>query len=271
MSLSRSSTAMSNGGMGTTPDPGDDTHAPEVTARHAADGAAGHCTGRNEAALHSADSGRRRRQALLALMGVVLPLLVFALLAYWQRERGAPSFDLPVMQAVHAWVGPHTNGAVLWISHLGYSHGVVPFGLVFVIVLLARRRWREGLYVLLALGGALWLNGLLKAAFARPRPDLWEPLWRYSGYSFPSGHAAATAALTMVLALLAWRTRWRVAVLGLMVPFTLLVGISRPYMGVHYPSDVLAGWAFGCAWAAGCYLVAFHRYPPWHYGAQASG
>lgn len=256
--------------MGIAPDPGDEKDTPRGTARPAADGR-GCQAGRVVIALQSPDSDRRRRKAVLALTGVLLPLLVFALLALWQRESGPLSFDLPAMQAVHAWGGSQTDGAVLWISHLGYSHGVVPFGLILGVVLLARRRWREGLYVLLALGGALWLNSLLKTLFARPRPDLWEPLWRYSGYSFPSGHAAATATLTMVLALLVWRTRWRVPVLGLMLPFTLLVGISRPYMGVHYPSDVLAGWAFGCAWAAGCYLAMFQRRPPWHRGAAASG
>lgn len=193
----------------------------------------------------------------------MLPLCVFVALLIWQEGEALRPLDLAVMQALHAGAGPRMDAAMLWISHLGYSHGVVPFDIVFVTALLVRRHWREGLYALGALGGALWLNGVLKAGIARARPDVWEPLWRYSGYSFPSGHAMATATLTVVLALLAWRTRWRVPVLALMVPFTLLVGVSRPYLGVHYPSDVLAGWAFGCGWAVACYLVAFHRRPPW--------
>lgn len=214
--------------------------------------------------MHSSNPTRRRRRVLLAVMGLLVPLCIFAALALW-GIRGEPlRFDVGAMHVLRAWAEPHRDAAILWVSHLGYSHGVVPFDLLLVIALLLRRRWREGAFALVALGGSLWLNGQLKALFGRPRPDLWEPLWRYSGYSFPSGHAAATASLTLVLALLAWRTRWRVPVLVLMVPFTLLVGVSRPYMGVHYPSDVLAGWAFGCAWAVSCYLVAFHRHDPWH-------
>lgn len=200
---------------------------------------------------------------MLLLMGLLAPLGIIAALALWVI-RGEPlGLDVAAMHVVHAWAGPHMDTAILWVSHLGYSHGVVPFDILLVIALLLRRHWREGAFASVALGGSLWLNGELKMLFARPRPDLWEPLWRYSGYSFPSGHAAATASLTLVLALLAWRTRWRVPVLVFMVPFTLLVGVSRPYMGVHYPSDVLAGWAFGCAWAVACYLVAFHRQEPW--------
>jgi undecaprenyl-diphosphatase len=206
---------------------------------------------------------------MLLVLGLLVPLGIFAALALC-AIRGEPLFlDVAAMNVVHAWAGPHLDTAILWVSHLGYSRGVMPFSMLLVIALLLRRHWREGAFSLAALGGSLWLNGQLKALFVRPRPDLWEPLWPYSGYSFPSGHAAATASLTLVLALLAWRTRWRVPVLVFMVPFTLLVGVSRSYLGVHYPSDVLAGWAFGGAWAVSCYLVAFRRQDPWQ-GMAAS-
>lgn len=209
------------------------------------------------------DPDRRRRRNVLLVLGVLGPVCVLFLLAASLHWTAWHALDVAAMNAVHGWAGPRTDRAILWISHLGYSHGVVPFDILFVTALLLRRHWREGLYALVGLGGSLWLNTLLKAAFARARPDVWEPMWRYSGYSFPSGHAMATATLCTVLALLAWRTRWRLPVLALMVPFTVLVGVSRPYMGVHYPSDVLAGWAVGSGWAVACYLAAFHRRPPW--------
>jgi undecaprenyl-diphosphatase len=73
----------------------------------------------------------------------------------------------------------------------------------------------------------------------------------------------ATMTLAWVLGLLAWRTRWRWPVLALMSAFTLLVGLSRLYMGVHFPSDVLAGWAAGAVWAVACFFAVFgrHRHP----------
>jgi len=209
------------------------------------------------------DLARRQRRLILLLIGLLLPLGAFASLAVGANAVDRFAFDIPGMQLTHSWAGPVMDRAFLWISHLGFSHGVVPFDILFTLVLLVRRRWREGLYALVALGGSIWLNGLLKDAFARPRPDLWEPMLHYPGYSFPSGHAMATMTLTWVLGLLAWRTRWRWPVLAFMVVFTLLVGISRSYMGVHYPSDVLAGWAIGAVWPAACYLVAFRHRHPW--------
>ena len=197
------------------------------------------------------------------LIGLLLPLAAFASLAVSLDVAERFPFDVPAMQWTHAWAGPAMDRAFLWISHLGFSHGVVPFDILFTLALLVRRRWREGVYAFVALGGSMWLNGLLKDTFARPRPDLWEPLFRYSGYSFPSGHAMATMTLTCVLGLLAWRTRWRWPVLAVATAFTALVGVSRLYVGVHYPSDVIAGWAAGAAWPAACYLVAFHHRWPW--------
>jgi undecaprenyl-diphosphatase len=197
------------------------------------------------------------------LSGLLLPLGAFASLAVSLNGVERFSFDVPAMQLTHSWAGPAMDRVFLWISHLGFSHGVVPFDILLTLTLLVRRRWREGVYAFVALSGSIWLNGLLKDAFARPRPDLWEPMLHYSGYSFPSGHAMATMTLTWVLGLLAWRTRWRWPVLAFMAAFTVLVGISRPYMGVHYPSDVLAGWAIGAVWPAACYLIAFHHRHPW--------
>ncbi|GAB3354974.1 phosphatase PAP2 family protein [Lysobacter tyrosinilyticus] len=209
------------------------------------------------------DSARRRRRLTLLLIGLLLPLAAFASLAVSVDASARFSFDIPAMQWTHSWAGPVMDRAFLWISHLGFSHGVVPFDILLTLTLLVRRRWREGLFAFVALGGSIWLNGVLKDAFARPRPDLWEPMLHYPGYSFPSGHAMATMTLTWVLGLLAWRTRWRWPVLAFMSVFTALVGVSRLYMGVHYPSDVLAGWAVGAVWPAACYLVAFHHRHPW--------
>lgn len=209
------------------------------------------------------DRMRRRRRLILLVIGLVLPLGAFASLAASLDAADRFPFDAPGMQLVHSWTGPVMDRVFLWISHLGFSHGVVPFDILFTLVLLLRRHRREGLYAFISLGGSIWLNGLLKDTFARPRPELWEPLLRYSGYSFPSGHAMATMTLTWVLGLLCWRTRWRWPVLAFMAVFTVLVGISRPYMGVHYPSDVLAGWAIGAVWPAACYLVAFRHRHPW--------
>jgi undecaprenyl-diphosphatase len=110
-----------------------------------------------------------------------------------------------------------------------------------------------------AVGGQL-LSAVLKAVFARPRPDVVPHLTPAAFSSFPSGHSVSAAAVYLTLALLLARltdrTRLRLYVLSVAALVTLLVGFSRVYLGVHYPTDVLAGWAAGSAWAACCWLLA---------------
>src|SRR5690606_34414750 len=121
-------------------------------------------------------------------------------------------------------------------------------------------RWREAFLVFVAVGGGQVLSSLLKLGIDRPRPDLVSHLMHVQTLSFPSGHAMMSAVtyltLGALLAGMAPRMAIRAYVLSLAVLVTLLVGVSRIYLGVHWPSDVLAGWCAGFAWAMLCWLVA---------------
>ena len=97
-----------------------------------------------------------------------------------------------------------------------------------------------------------------KQLFARERPSLWASIAPEDNFSFPSGHAMGSMTLACVLVLLAWPTRWRWWVAGAMALFVPMVGLSRVYLGVHWASDVAAGWAAGAAWAVLVWMVA-HR------------
>jgi undecaprenyl-diphosphatase len=112
--------------------------------------------------------------------------------------------------------------------------------------------------------GAVLIHLLLKPAFGRLRPDLAFADHAAWGMSFPSGHASMSAIVFLTLgALLAnTRSRWveRVFILATASIATFLVGLSRVALGVHWATDVLAGWALGAAWAIGWLLVA-HRVP----------
>ena len=120
---------------------------------------------------------------------------------------------------------------------------------------------REGLFARSRSRSAL--RTWAKQLFARERPSLWESIAPEATYSFPSGHAMGSMTLAAVLILLAWRTRWRWPVALLTGAFTVLVGLSRVYLGVHYPSDILAGWAAALAWTVGIYATVFHLRRPW--------
>lgn len=141
------------------------------------------------------------------------------------------------------------------------SHGVVTLLTLGVCAFLALDgKHRAALLVLLAIGGAMLLSPLLKEGFQRARPDLVPHGAYVYTKSFPSGHAmlAAAAYLSMgaLLARVQARRRLKALLLGFAVLLTLLVGFSRVYLGVHWPTDVLAGWTAGGVWALLCWLLA---------------
>jgi undecaprenyl-diphosphatase len=127
-----------------------------------------------------------------------------------------------------------------------------------VYLLLAKSR-AAALLVLVAVLGGLAINSLLKIQFARPRPDLFVPAAKVFTASFPSGHAAYSAITYMTLAVLLARTtrclRLRIYFVVVAVTLTFMIGVSRVYLGVHYPTDVLAGWCVGSAWALICWAI----------------
>lgn len=132
--------------------------------------------------------------------------------------------------------------------------------LVAIGYLLINRQRDAALLMLIAVAGGTMLSHVLKLGFERPRPDLVAHLVDVQTLSFPSGHAMLSAVTYLTLgALLARvqaRKRLKAYVLGVAVLLTLLIGLSRIYLGVHWPTDVLAGWAAGAAWALGCWVVA---------------
>lgn len=204
---------------------------------------------------------------LLAFAGLLLPLWAFAELADEIHEQEAIVFDVPVLQYAHGLSRASLDFLFATVSKLGYQWGVVPFDIALVLALTALRRFREASFAALALGGSGLLNIAAKQFFARERPSLWESIAPEHNYSFPSGHAMGSMTLAAVLVLLCWPTRWRWAVIALMVPFTLMVGFSRLYLGVHYPSDILAGWSVATAWVVAVYLLVYgSRLRPWRTG-----
>ena len=122
------------------------------------------------------------------------------------------------------------------------------------------RRYSAMLFLLGAVGSGWALSGLLKAAFDRPRPDLVPHLMRAYFSSFPSGHSMMSAVvygtLGTLLSSLVTKRRLKFYFLSLAALIAGSVGVSRVYLGVHYPTDVLAGWSAGLAWATLCWLVS---------------
>lgn len=158
-------------------------------------------------------------------------------------------FDHAVIQAVRA---PALQGILAplgIITELGSTWAITVIAAVTLLVGVAIGPWRHGLIGAVTIGLASIANSSMKLAIARERPELLEPIIVERGFSFPSGHSALGMVAYGVLAVLVSRSRLpldvRRAVISGLVVLIGLIGISRIWLGVHYPTDVLAGWAAG--------------------------
>jgi membrane-associated phospholipid phosphatase len=206
--------------------------------------------------------GKHGWRMMLWFVCLLLPLWGFASLVGEYHEKAAFPFDAPILNTLHHWATPTLDRFFILITRLGYIWAVVPLDVVLLVFLVLRRRFRDGLFFGIAVIGSAILNIAAKNYFARTRPDLWVSLMPETTYSFPSGHAMGSITLAFAMILLCWptRSRWLV-VFGALV-FVILVGISRVYLGVHYPSDILAGWTAAIAWTFGMYLLVDQKAPP---------
>ena len=211
---------------------------------------------------------RDRTELALLIGGIafLLLLVAFMKLASEVFEGETKAFDRQILLSLrdpsdlaHP-IGPRwLLSAALDITSLGSA---TVLGLTVVAVagfLLLQGLWRRALFVLAATLGGSFLNGALKQLFQRPRPDIVPHLREAMSLSFPSGHALQSAVVYLTLgALLMQIAQRRLTKLYCMTVATLatvLVGVSRIYLGVHYPTDVLAGWLIGLSWALLCWLV----------------
>ncbi|MCV3206690.1 phosphatase PAP2 family protein [Mesorhizobium sp. YC-39] len=155
---------------------------------------------------------------------------------------------------------PWLEGAMRDITSLGSSSVLVLITAAVIVYLLLIRQPGTALFIFVAVAGGQVLSSLLKVGVDRPRPELVSHLVNETSLSFPSGHAMLSAVTYLTLGSLAARflpdRTTKIFVLALAVLTTVLVGVSRVYLGVHWPSDVLAGWCAGFAWAMLCWLTA---------------
>lgn len=208
--------------------------------------------------------GRENLSALAVLLIVAAGGWAFVELADEVIEGETRAFDLWMLQLLRnpdgsplgpAWV----TEAIRDITAMGSAAVLSIITLIVAgFCLLIGNRGAMTAVLVAALGGQL-LSSLLKQVLQRPRPDVVPHLTEVNTLSFPSGHSmmAATVYLTLgvLLAQFVHRQRLKSYVVSIAIVLTVLVGFSRVYLGVHYPTDVLAGWTAGGAWALACGLV----------------
>lgn len=190
--------------------------------------------------------------ALIAVAGT----WAFAALAGHVSSGGTLPFD----DAVLTWFGQHRtktlSGVMLDITSLGTTSVVAMVVGVAALFLWLNQHKHSAILLLVSTAGGILLNNLLKLGFSRPRPDIIPWATTATFYSFPSGHAMSATVVYSTVAYLAGRLqrthRARLAVTVLAILVIAIICLSRLYLGVHYPSDVLAGIIVGLAWAGFC-------------------
>ena len=204
---------------------------------------------------------------LLAALGIVLSLTVFAKTAGEMLEGDLREFDDGVLRWVRSPDDPRVPIGPAWLVQAAIDvtalGGVTILALFLMIVvgyLALERRYDAIVLVVIATAGGGLLGEGLKWWFDRERPAIVPHLVNVGSASFPSGHSmiALVAYLTLgaLLARFVPRARSRTYCVTVALLLALLVGLSRVYLGVHHPTDVLAGWSLGLAWALLCWLVA---------------
>ena len=209
---------------------------------------------------------RPERQMLLGLALSAFALWVFIEVAEEMREGDSLKFDQWLLMALRSASDPATPFGPAWLREVMRDVTALGSTVLLLLVTLASigflalsKHRHAALLVAAAVFGGMLLSASLKAGFDRPRPDVVLHTMRVYSASFPSGHAMMSAVVYLTLGALFAATqqsiRLKLYILGLSAFLTVLVGVSRVYLGVHWPTDVLAGWALGASWAMACWSV----------------
>lgn len=216
---------------------------------------------------------RVRNRSLAELAPLAILALIAALIAGFGRIAGeivsgdTYRFDRELLLALRNPADladpigpPWLENVMRDITSLGGFTFVAITTLAVIGYLAMDGKRAAALFVLVATAGGIALSEMLKMVFARPRPDLVAHLVDVQSMSFPSGHAMQSAVTFLTLGALLTREigsrSLKIYVISIAILLTLLVGGSRVYLGVHWPTDVLAGWCAGASWAMACWLVA---------------
>jgi undecaprenyl-diphosphatase len=203
---------------------------------------------------------------LVALLSITL-LILFGHIVEEMMEGDTSRTDNAILLAFRVSghlatpIGPRwLLQSAIDISALGGFTFIWLFTLVVAGFFALTRRWRALVIFLAAIGGASVLDSLLKVSFHRARPEIVPHLTYVTNASFPSGHAMIAASTYLTVGAMLARTqpsmRVRVYLLSVFITMTVLIGVSRLYLGVHWPSDVAAGWCAGAAWALIFWVIA---------------
>ncbi len=199
----------------------------------------------------------------IAFLAPAALLLAFFRIAGEMKEGETDSMDRAVLAALRAPGDAHDPIGPAWVdmmvkdlTSLGSTSVLTLLTLTAVGFLFVAKRYGSALAVIVSISGGTLLSALLKSAFERPRPAFIADGVTIDSFSFPSGHAMLSAVTYLTLGALLTQSepqrQVKIYITGVAIALTVVIGLSRIYLGVHYPTDVLAGWIVGAAWALAC-------------------
>ena len=190
----------------------------------------------------------------IGLLGCVLLLFLLAKLCREILEKESFAFDQSFLLWLHQFATPGRDRLMLFVTQLGNPEVVIPVAALTLITLWSRRWRQEAKLFAIACGGGAILNTGLKLVFTRTRPELWKRLIIENSYSFPSGHALGSVVLYGIIAyfLVQAYPKYTALFYSLAIGLVFAISLSRLYLGVHWLTDILAGWCIGGLWLIVC-------------------
>lgn len=197
------------------------------------------------------------RQQGVWLIGYLLILSLVAWLCTEVWEQEVFSLDQSLLLWIHQFANPQLDRVMLFITALGNPGTVITVFISTVGWLGMKRRYIDGIRFVLACAGGVLLNQVMKLFFAKPRPELWTRLISEHSFSFPSGHAVGSMVVYGFIGYILARElpiyqRYIYAIASILIA---AIGLSRLYLGVHYPTDIIAGYGVGILWLTTCLRV----------------
>jgi membrane-associated phospholipid phosphatase len=199
------------------------------------------------------------RQQGVWLIGYLLVLSIVAWLCTEVWEKEAFSFDRSLLLWIHQFANPQLDGVMLFITSLGDPGMVITVFISTIVWLGMKRRYSDGIRFLIVCVGGVLINQVMKLFFAKPRPELWTRLISETSFSFPSSHAVGSMVVYGFIGYILAREfpiyqRYIYTAASILI---IAIGFSRLYLGVHYPTDIIAGYGVGILWLTTCLKVKF--------------
>jgi undecaprenyl-diphosphatase len=195
------------------------------------------------------------RSLLLAFFGIFVPLCLFGWLASAVSNQRSLGWEATILRSLPASTTPGLDGIIGVLAESGGISVVVVLSVLGVLALKEVARLREALFVTVAVVGVVILSLLVRCAVQRSQLAWAGSATASFDFGFPSTQAADTFAVVLAGVVVCWGTRWRWLAVTLGVLYVVGVGLARTYLGLHYPSDVLAGWVLSLAWVTAASFV----------------